>query len=337
MRRVLVTGATGGLGRNAVEILRSRGIQVRATGRRADVLQAMAAQGVETVRCDLAHWQSGNNAVTQALLRDVDTVWHCAALSSPWGRARDFELANVQSTRHLLDAAGRAGVSHFVHVSTPALYFDYVPRHDVREDYVPRRYVNHYARTKALAEQEVQAAVAAFPTMHCTILRPRAIFGPYDQVLIPRIAQLLVARRGRLPLPDGGRARMDITYVDNVVQAMMLASGAGPWHSGDVFNITNHEPVVLVEVLEHLFVQLLDQRFEVQPVPAGLMRALAHLMQGVSLLTRREPRLTPYSVGALHVDMTLDNTRAREILGYVPLISVEEGIRRTANWMLDHG
>lgn len=334
MSRFLVTGATGGLGRNAVRILLERGVAVRACGRNLAAGRALQQEGAQFVALDLALC---SDAELDALVAGVDALWHCAALSSPWGAAADFVAANVTATRRLLDAAGRAGVRHVVHISTPAIYFDYRDRLDVAESFRPAAYVNDYARTKALAELEVQRCVQTYPAMRCVILRPRAIFGPHDQVLMPRLARVMAARGGRLPLPRGGAARIDVTYVDNVVHAMWLATSSANVASGSVFNVSNQEPARLKDILQSLFGDALGQPLRIVALPYALMAALARGMELAARVTGREPALTAYSVGALGFDLTLASTAAREQLGYRPVVGLAEGIRRTAQWMQDHG
>lgn len=332
--RILVTGATGGLGRNAVRLLLARGVAVRACGRNAGVGAELARQGAHFVALDLA---LAPPAQLAALLDGVDAVWHCAALSSPWGAEADFVAANVNATGALLEAAGRGGVGRFVHVSTPAIYFDYRHRAEVPEGFRPARYVNHYARTKAQAEALVQAAVARHPAMRCVILRPRAIFGPHDQVLVPRLDGLLRRGGGRLALPRGGAVKLDLTYVDNVVEALWLATTHAALASGSAFNITNHEPVRLREVLHSLFCEALGRPLRIVALPYPLLAAAARAMQALAWLSGREPALTPYSLGAISYDMTLSNASASAVLGYRPVVSLAEGIRRTAAWMQQHG
>jgi nucleoside-diphosphate-sugar epimerase len=334
MKRILVTGATGGLGRNAVDALLAKGIAVRATGRNTQVGQQLARQGAEFVALDLA---TATPAQLQALVQDTDAVWHCAALSAPWGAKADFVAANITVTKNLLDAAGRSSIERFVHISTPAIYFDYRNHWDVKESFQPAQYVNDYARTKAQAEAAVQAAVLQLPHMRSVILRPRAIFGRYDQVLIPRLCRVLAQRGGKLPLPKGGQVTLDLTYAENVVHAMWLATTHTQLASGAVFNITNHTPAVLKDVLQQLFVDALHRPFRIVKLPYPLLAAVAQGMQTLSRLTQKEPALTPYSIGALSFDMTLNTAQASQVLGYTPPVSLAEGIDRTAQWMLAHG
>lgn len=336
MKSVLVTGATGGLGRNAVDSLLLHGVHVHATGRNPTVGALLQAQGAQFTALDLA---TAPDAELHRLVQGVDTVWHCAALSAPWGPTAQFVAANVTATQRLLQAAGRSGsVQRFVHISTPALYFDFRHHLSVREDYRPARYVNTYARTKAQAEQCVQEAVQTFAHMHCTLLRPRAIFGRYDQVLIPRLQRVMQRNAGRLPLPRGGQVLLDVTYADNVVHAMHLASASTVGYaSGSVFNITNHAPTTLRAVLERLFVQEMQQSLRILNVPYPLLATVARGMEGLACLSGREPALTAYSVGALAFDMTLCNQRAQAVLGYHPPVGLEQAIAHTAQWLTHHG
>lgn len=332
--RVLVTGATGGLGRNAVAYLLGRGCAVRATGRNRQAGVELADQGAEFIPLDLAAADEGQLA---GLLEGVDAVWHCAALSAPWGREVDFLAANVHATDKLLKAAGQSRANRFIHISTPALYFDFRHRYSVPEAFRPRRFVNAYARTKALAEDKVLQATRAYSALRTTILRPRAIFGEHDQVLMPRLARMLSQRGGRLPLPRGGAVTLDLTYVGNVVHAMWLATAHPSLASGQAFNITNQQPAVLRDVLTRVFAQELGRPLRIVSLPYPLLSTASRLAQLWAALTGKEPALTPYSLGAIHFDMTLDNTRARDVLGYLPPYSLDEGLARTARWLREHG
>ena len=336
MKRVVVTGATRGLGRNAVDYLLRQGIAARATGRNIGIGALLTAQGAQFIALDLA---TATPLQIRHLLKDVDTIWHCAALSAPWGAAADFVAANITATQNLLDGASAtaSSVQSFVHVSTPALYFDFRARYDVPESFRPARYANIYASTKAEGEVCVQRTAARCSQVRCVILRPRAIFGRYDQVLIPRLSRLLAQRRGRLPLPNGGRVRLDVTYAENVVHAMTLASTVADCPSGAVFNITNQQPVMLSELLQDLFAGALQRPFEIVAVPYRLLASVSHALELAARFSGREPAMTRYSVGVLGFDMTLDQSRARQILGYIQPVALPEAIARTAEWITLHG
>lgn len=330
---IVVTGATGGLGRHAVQALRAQGWSVRATGRRREVGRQLEQMGAQFVPLDLGQ---ADPAALDELLLGAHAVWHLAARSAPWGRCSEFMADNLSATQSLLDAAARQRVPRFIHVSTPAVYFDFQHRLNVEESFRPARFVNHYAASKAAAEQAV-LAVSARHGIRSVILRPRAIFGPHDQVLLPRLMQARRGRSGTLPLPRGGRALLDLTYVGNVVHALELATVNDQLPSGLVCNITNHEPQRLCDVLRRLFAEHLDWPLRVLDCPHVLLAGLARGMEFTSRWTGREPPLTAYGVGALHYDLTLSNRVAQEQLGYTPRFSLAEGLARTAAWLLERG
>ncbi|WKB53559.1 NAD-dependent epimerase/dehydratase family protein [Eleftheria terrae] len=332
--KVLVTGATSGLGRNAVDDLLQHGLPLRATGRNLQQGAALQQLGVDFEPADLSLLTP---VQADRLLRDVDTVWHCAALSSPWGPRRAFEAANVEATRRLAEAAVRQGVRRFVHISTPSLYFDFRHRQQIDEAWRPARPVNAYAATKGEAEAVLQSIASRHAGTTVVMLRPRAIFGPHDRVIVPRLLALMRQRGGVLPLPGGGRARMDMTYVGNVVHAMHLASRVPGLRSGSVYNITNQAPTTLADLLQRLFVDQLGLPLRIRALPYPLLAGVARLLEAGGRLTGREPPFTRYSMGALHYEMTLDTGRARRELGWQPVIDLDEGIRRTAAWIRAHG
>ncbi|EOC1325630.1 NAD(P)-dependent oxidoreductase [Cronobacter dublinensis] len=328
--KYLVTGATSGLGRNAVEALLAQGCAVRATGRDAKVGAALAAQGAEFVPLELAQ---ADDARVDALLRGCDVVWHCAAKSSPWGSAQAFHAVNVAATERLAHAAARAGVTRFIHISTPAIYFDFRHHHNVDERYRAARFACHYASSKYAAEQVITDAAQRFPHVTFVILRPRGLFGPHDRVIIPRLLRQLEADRGVLRLPRGGEALLDLTWVGNVVHAMQLATRQPGLTSGEAFNITNQQPQRLITMLDHLLRDELQLQYRVASVPWTLLALVAQGMELRGRLTGEEPRLTRYSAGTVSFDMTLNQDKAITRLGYRPPVSLEDGVRLTGAWL----
>ncbi|TIW38369.1 MAG: NAD-dependent epimerase/dehydratase family protein, partial [Mesorhizobium sp.] len=132
----------------------------------------------------------------------------------------DFEAANVAAMRNILDFATRQGISRFVHISSPSVCFAFRDQLDLAEDAALPDPVNHYARTKREAERLVLAA----PAIHPVVLRPRGIYGAGDRALLPRLIK--AAKNRPLPIFRDGRARIDLTHVDDVVDAVMVALAA---------------------------------------------------------------------------------------------------------------
>ena len=324
--KILVTGGTGFLGRHLVWRLAEQGHDVVFSGRDAAKAREVTERASRAVAfVPLSH---GTPDALPALLRasvGVDAIVHCAALSSPWGRRADFHAANVRSTEEVLAAMQANGAARLVHISTPSLYFQFRDRLAVREDEPLPPPVNLYAETKREAERLVRAA-----NVPAVILRPRGIFGAWDDTLLPRLLRLL--RRKRFPLFNRGDALIDLTYVDNVVDAILLAL-ALPGTAQTTFNISNGQP----QRAGDLFAQLartfgLPWRPRHVPLATGL--ALARACELAGRVARGwEPPLTRYTVGTVAYSQTLDLQRAREHLGYVPRVEIAEGIRRTSAWI----
>ncbi|MCL6352755.1 NAD-dependent epimerase/dehydratase family protein [Pectobacterium polaris] len=331
--RVFVTGATSGLGRNAVEWLLQAGHQVLACGRDRSVGQQLETLGAQFIGIDLVETSVDQFRV---LMAGCDVVWHCAAKSSPWGQYNDFYQNNTEVTARLADAAGQLGIPRFVHISTPAIYFDYQHHLNIDESYRAARFANHYAQTKFLAEERLQTLTARYPQTTYVILRPRGLFGPHDRVILPRVLEQIAVGGGVLRLPRGGEALLDLTFVGNVVEAMVLASQRMGLVSGSAYNITNHEPTRLAEMLEQLLIGQLGMSYRVRAVPYPLLHAVAGGMELFSWFSRKEPLLTRYSAGAVNFDMTLSAEKAKQELGYQPRFSLQQGIELTGNWFNAH-
>ena len=320
MPAALITGGTGFLGGALARACLERGYEVRLMGR--DFLKAgpLLAAGAQAARTDL---RDRDGVIGACEGRDV--VFHAGALSAPWGDPAEFFEANVAGTENVLEGCRRHGVGRLVHVSSPSVVFDGSDQSDLTDDApYPVRFASEYSRTKKLAEDRVNAAFRDGAAG--IILRPKAVFGPGDTSLLPRL--IAAARAGRLPLIGDGRNRVELTYVDNVVQALLLAAEAPDAALGGTYTVTNQEPVrlwdVIADVLGALKIPWKPRRL---PVSAAL--AIAAAMEAQAAVTGREPLLTRYSVRILARTQTYDSARARGLLGYRPQISLSEGLSRT--------
>lgn len=325
-KRVLVTGATGFLGGHLATRLHQLGYAVTATGRNEAKGEALSEAGITFVRCDLA-----NSEQTIRMCAGQDFVIHCGAFSSAWGKYLDFYNSNVVGTRNLLEGCRRYEIGRLVHVSTPSLYFDYTDRLNVPESApLPHKAANAYAETKRLAEREVDHAFAS--GLPVITIRPRAIFGPGDQAILPRL--LLANRQGRIPIINGGRALIDLTYIDNVVEVILKCMHSPEATLGRKYNITNGEPLPFIDLVERLFTQL-GEPLRGKQITYRTAYTAAAMLEWIAYITRskKEPLLTRNTVGMLGKSLTLDITAAREELNYIPLVSIDEGITAYVNWI----
>lgn len=326
MKTVLVTGVTGFLGGYVARALAASGIEVRGfgrDGRKGSLLEKEFGDGFQFVRGDLADRDSVGSACA-----GMDTVMHCGALSSPWGRNADFVRANVGGTRNVIDACKRHGVGRLVHVSTPGLYFRHGAGENVAEDAILPKAVNAYVRTKR--EAEVLVSEASSAGLETVVVRPRALIGAGDPSILPRLLKAL--EKGRLPVIGDGRNLTDLTCVENVADALMLAGTVTTDRcAGRIYNISNGAPVRLWELLSELAVDLgLEPPSRKISRPSAMVAAF--VLETVSRITGREPVLSRYGVGVLSRTQTLDISAARRDLGFVPRVSVAEGLAKFRMW-----
>ena len=318
--KILVTGATGFLGGEIARALMARGDDVTATGRSARKGAELAQSGMSYVAADLS---VSAEASALKIHGFFDAIIHCAALSSPWGRYELFERANIDATKNMLELARVTHCQKFVYISSPSIYFAFKDQLGVGEDMPLPAPVNHYAKTKALAEQHVRAA----NDINSVILRPRALYGRGDTSVLPRLIRAL--ERGKLPLLRGGQAVTNFTHVSDVARAALLAVDTDV-PNGRAYNIAGSEDVNVKSMAEKIAAHMdIDFRWKKLPLPVALgairsLEALHKLRAG-----QPEPIVTAYSLGLFAYSQTLSIERAKKELGWSPQIDIDTGLDMT--------
>ncbi|MCZ6603218.1 MAG: NAD-dependent epimerase/dehydratase family protein [Planctomycetota bacterium] len=319
VRKFLVTGGSGFVGSHLARALADAGQSVICTGRNRLKTHRIRHPRITFVEADIRDSQ----AIRQ-LCRRAEIVYHTAALSSPWGRRGHFHSINVEGTRNVVEGCQHEGVRRLVHVSSTAIFFDFQDRLDrLDSDPLPLRASSAYAETKLRAERVVSEAVDK--GLDAFIVRARAVIGPGDNALLPRL--ILAAEKGRLKQIGRGDNVVDLTYIDNLVYALVLAADRG--RSGSACTITNGEPAALWAVVRQIL-EALDLNADLRRIPYPIAYCLAGLLEGVHKVIPGlgEPLLTRYSVGILAKTQTFDLTAARRELGYRPIVPLQIGIRR---------
>ncbi|MEO5832324.1 MAG: NAD-dependent epimerase/dehydratase family protein [Nakamurella sp.] len=315
--KVLVTGATGLMGRRTADRLIRRGDELTVLQRRPARLDAREILG-DVTDVDLV----------RDACRGQDVVLHLAAKVDAFGEWTDFERVNVSGTAAVLDGCRAAGVGRLVHVSSPSVAHG---GHDLvgvgPEPAEPAAAGGHYARSKAIAE--IAALAADDPGLAVLVIRPHLVWGPGDTQLVARIIDR--ARSGRLPLIGNGAALIDSTYVDNAADAMVAAvDRVGAVH-GEALVVSNGEPRPVGEILRRIC-SAAGVPGPRGRVPAGLAAAAGALVERVwrTGLVSGEPPLTRFLAEQLSTAHWFDQRRTREVLGWAPAISIDEGFRLLA-------
>jgi nucleoside-diphosphate-sugar epimerase len=312
-----VTGGSGFIGGRLVERLVAAGRPVRALARSEASAQRVAALGAEPVRGDI-----GDRASLADAAAGTSVAFHLAAHLGEWGPWEEFERGNVEGTRNALAACAEAGVRRFVHCGTEAALMAGDPLIDVDET-APLRPDSRapYPATKAQAEQVVrEASREGFETV---VLRPRFVWGKGDTTLLPELVATI--EKGQFAWIGGGRNRTATTHVDNVVEGLLLAAERG--RPGEAYFVTDGEPVIFREfVTEMLATQGVTPPD--RSLPAWTAAPMARLAEATWKLLplKGTPPMTTFRSWLLTQDCTIDISKARDELGYKPIVTREQGL-----------
>ncbi len=311
---LFITGASGFVG-GAIAAALSPRYAVKAMSRSAAGDATIRALGATPVRAELG-------AVQAEHLSGCDTVIHCAAFVKQWGTRDQFWTANVEGTRQLLSVARQAGVSRFIYIGTEAALFHGQHMRDIDESYpYPATTPFLYSETKAGAERLVLAANADnFATLS---VRPRFVWGPGDQTILPVLAAMV--RTGKFVWVDHGSARSSTTHIANLVHGVSLALERG--RGGNAYFVTDEGTTTMREFLT----ALLATRQLSPPdksIPGALARSLAAVIETMWRLAgaKSDPPLTRLAASMMSRDCTIRIDKARQELGYDPVISRADGL-----------
>jgi oxidoreductase len=322
----LITGATGFIGGRVARRLAGEGVTVRAFVRAGRDTSALEELGIEPAVGDLT-----DPASLAAAAAGCPHVVHCAALVSDWATVAEIERVNVTGTANLVRAAISA--ERFVHVSTTDVY-GHPGTPAVDEMATPGGFANWYAETKLAGEREVRRAQRKHG-LSAVILRPATVYGPGSVDVVGDIARAI--RGGHMLLIDGGRAVAGLCFVENLVDAVLLAlrHDAAP---GQTFNVTDALPVTWKQFTEDLAdgLEAPPVRFSLPySVASPLGSALEHGYRAVRRMTglSTPPLLSRQALQVLGRDQDFSNRKLTERLGWRPRVDYATGLAATLEWL----
>ena len=317
--KVLVTGASGLLGRTVAQRLMARGHRVRVLQRRP------AGLACDEIRGDITEHQ-----VARAAVSGQDAVVHLAARVSPTGRWHEFHKVNVGATRTLLDESKRSGVTRFIYVSSPAVASSggaHVGAGALAAE--PSQTKSYYARSKAQAEQLVLTAAGA--DMMIAAVRPHLVWGPGDEQLVARIVDR--AANGSLRILGSGAALVDSTYVGNAGDAIAAAVDRAGVITGRALVISNGEPRPVTELLGGLC-RAAGLPTPAQHVPVWAAKAGGAAVEALwaAMGVAKDPPMTRFLAEQLSTAHWYDQRETRALLDWTPAVSIDEGLAELARW-----
>lgn len=320
MKRVLVTGATGFLGKYLVEELINNGYEVVAQGRKENILNNLKEQyKVNILKCSLNEIKN--------IDMNIDCVIHAAALSTVWGKWQDFYDSNVLGTENVIKFCLKNNVRRLIYVSSPSVYSAKFDRFNIKEeDFDKNNKLNFYIKSKILAEDLINKIDNQ--KLETVIIRPRGLFGIGDTSLVPRLIN--ANSKIGIPLFNDGKNIVDITCVENVAYSLRLAMEKEE-ANGNIYNITNGDPTEFKNILDKLFTEL-EERANYRKMNINLMYFVASVIELFYKLFRiyKEPMITKYTIATLGYSQSLNIEKAKKDLDYNPKITLEEGIKKYA-------
>lgn len=325
--RILVTGGGGFLGTYIIkELLKNPKYIVTNFSRHN--YSHLEDLGVPTLKGDLK-----NSAdVERALSAGFDAVFHVAALAGIWGRYQDFLDINYTGTKNLLEAAEANGVKKFIYTSSPSVVFGKDDLFGVNEECpYPKEHLTPYAETKAMAEKLVLQKNNSQNFLTCAI-RPHLIWGPGDPHLFPRVIQK--GKEGKLKIVGDGNNLVDIVYVENAALAHVQAfEHLFPDSSvcGQAYFIGQERPVKLWEFINQIlgYVKIDAVTDSIDVATAYKLGWLMEKLFKLAGIRKPEPPMTRFVALNLGKSHYFSHEKAKRDFGYFPVISIEEGLRRT--------
>jgi nucleoside-diphosphate-sugar epimerase len=324
---VFVTGGGGFLGFEIVRQLVGEGYQVSSYSRgRYEKLEKL---GVVHYQGSLSDYEKLKNA-----MQDCEAVFHVAAKTGVWGSHASFYKANVLGTQHVLKACLELGIPYLIYTSSPSVVYESGSEGKDESLPYPAKFDAYYPQTKAIAEQAVLKANR--PALITCALRPHLVWGPGDVHFIPRLFER--RRKGKLRILGKGDYLVDTIYVDNAARAHLLAFDKMKKNPSDVagkaYFLSQDHPITI-----RAFIDMLLETGGFPPVDKsmhpGLARFAGWLLENTYSLLRMqsEPILTLFLAKQLSSPHWYDISAAKRDLGYVPEVTIEEGMKRLKKWL----
>jgi nucleoside-diphosphate-sugar epimerase len=324
----LVTGETGFVGSRLVQALLANGRTVRGFALGSGFgLPAAGAARLQSIRGDLLD----REAVARAV-EGCDTVFHCAAVVPGRGSEDQTWAVNVTGTAYVVEACVRHRVRRLVHVSTDSIYGDGLTVNATEDTKIQTNYFKegNYPASKLEGERLVRLA-AERHGLDMVILRPCFIYGPGPSPA----TQLFAEWSGKSVkfLLDGGRSKLSVLYVDDLVAALLLAESSSA-ASGQCFNVSDGQIYAKRDMIGQL-AHLTGRPRIIVPIPGFPVQAFFAAIHPVvkALAPSRAADVDVRRVLFAVYDHTISCQKAIDVLGYRPKVMFPEGLARTVEWL----
>lgn len=320
--QILVTGATGFIGNRLVAELLKRDYKVKVLSRKPlEKYNIKWSKRVNSVQGDL----KDRFAITTAV-KGVDVVIHLAAQLGAWqAKEKDYYETNVEGTKILVEEAQKAGIKHFIYISTAGVYgrLKQVPA----DEFHPCNPRYPYEKTKYMAEQYVLNKIPkGFPA---TILRPSHVYGPGDLNTLPLLR--LLKKIHFFPLIGGGKSLFQPIYIEDLIDGIICCAENRDKVLGRVYNLAGKEAVTFKEYISIIGKIMAIDLFTV-PCPYLVAKSGALVNELYARVFKRVPILTLFRVDFFGGNQYYDIRRAKRDFGYNPQVNINTGMGKAIDW-----
>ena len=314
-RRAAVTGAGGFIGNAICRRLAVEGAEVVGVDVDPAAAGRVKTAGAAFVEADVADREALGAALEQASL-----VVHTAAQVRDWGSMDEFVRVNVAGTANVLDACAEAGADRVVHISSVVVYgYDNPSEQD--ETAFRRAHGIPYIDTKSASDR-----LACW--RGAVVIRPGDVYGPGS---VPwTLRPLELARAGQLAVPGRGDGLMLPLYVDDLAEAVVLALASG--EAGEAYAVWDDRARVTFEEHFNRLAGFAGGR-EARRLPRPVLELAGAAAERWAKLRGRPPTFTAHATTFINRRGLVSAAKARDQLGWEPLVSYEEGMRRTHEWL----
>jgi nucleoside-diphosphate-sugar epimerase len=317
---ILVTGGTGFIGRRVAQALLRDGARVRVLARNPAKARDLESAGASVIAGEIT-----DPACLERALRGTQAVIHFAGATNEFKPRAYFERVNIDGTRLLAEAALKAGVDRFVHVSTVWVYGLWAgPGTNEASPYAVSG--QPYSDTKIGAEREIRR-LAGEKGLPAVILQPSEVYGPGDPHWTERPLALIKA--GRMVLASGGKGVTQPIFIDDLVRGVLAAAAEG--RVGETYILCGPEVSTFREYFLS-FARMLGKE-RLPSVPARLALGTAALAEGAARVSGRPPVFTRQEILATTATATYDGGKAARELGFTAGIGLAEGMRLVEAWL----
>jgi len=340
MPLTLLTGAPGWIGTRLIRTLLDPGAGKPAGEQH---LRCLVMPGVDRAplptsdRLEIVGGDLRDPTATETFCRGAEgaTLFHCAGLVHPARSTRDFYEVNVRGARNLLSAAEQAGVRRVIVLSSNSPAGNNPSRAHRFDERSPYHPYMAYGRSK----MQMELVVREFEQrgkMETVILRPTWFYGPDQPARQTTFFRMI--QRGSAPIVGDGENLRSMTYIDNLCQAMLLAE-QNPRASGQTYWIADHRPYSMreiVDTVERLMetefgLHVAHKRLRLPNIAGDIAQACDFALQAAGLYVQRV-----HVLSEMNKTIACSIARAEQELGYAPAVELEEGMRRSLAWCLEH-